>query len=116
MCVGWVWYLAIDMQLFVLTPPIIYLYCKKRALGYLSVVLMMMINFAYVVGIVYDKNISFSLILGFFFPGDGPTEDYLYVKTYARMAAYFVGVLFAYFYFEFKNRDKYVELSRSIGA
>jgi len=34
-CIGWVWYLANDFQFFLMSPPIIYAYCKNRKLGYI---------------------------------------------------------------------------------
>ena len=43
-CAPWVWYLAIDLQLFLLTPPIIYAYCRKRVLSYAICCLLVLIN------------------------------------------------------------------------
>ena len=33
-CIAWVWYLANDMQFFIVSPFLIYLYCRSRKLGY----------------------------------------------------------------------------------
>ena len=35
-CIGWVWYLANDFLFFLISPLVVYLYCKSRKHGYLT--------------------------------------------------------------------------------
>jgi len=35
MCVGWSWYLAVDMQFYILSPIFIYIFYRNRTIGYI---------------------------------------------------------------------------------
>ena len=57
-CIGWAWYLANDMQFFLLSPLLISLYCKNRKLGYLLLTSLILLSCL----------IGFSLSLAYEFP------------------------------------------------
>jgi len=104
-CLPWVWYLANDFQFFIVTPPIIYAYCKRRTAGY-AIVLLLTFASMLVIGIctaVYNIPITLQ-------GGEINSGDVLYSKPWARMGAYFVGAFFGFGYFELACQDKYPEL------
>ncbi|CAI2384962.1 unnamed protein product [Moneuplotes crassus] len=109
-CIGWVWYLMCDMQFFVISPPIIIIYCLNRKIGKLLVVFLVLASMVImgVMSLVWDISM------------DGRSSkktdvaDYVYNKPWTRMGAYFVGALFGISYFELTCRDKYQELSGTL--
>lgn len=105
-CTGWVWYLANDFQFFLLSPPIIYAYCKNRKAGYMLagflIICSMLVNG--IVTAVYDLSITL-------FAGNINGLDTLYSKPWGRMGAYFVGAIFGFGYFEFTSKVKHPELN-----
>ena len=106
-CIGWVWYLANDFQFFIMTPPIIYAYCKNRKAGIITIFILiissMLVNG--IITAIYNLSITLS-------GGGGKIEggNVLYSKPWARMGAYFVGALFGISYFEYICKEKYYEL------
>lgn len=111
-CISWVWYLANDWQFFLMTPPIVYLYCKKRHFGFITcallIIICMLINGIYTA--MYDFSIS---IMGVF--KENPM-DLLYSKPYARMGAYFVGGIVGLSYFEYSTKEKYREFENTLST
>lgn len=45
MCLGWGWYLQNDMQIFIFSIPILYLYNKKRSFALLTILVLMIGSF-----------------------------------------------------------------------
>ncbi|XP_062587685.1 O-acyltransferase like protein-like, partial [Saccostrea cucullata] len=46
-CIGWGWYLAVDMQFFVLSPLIIYPLYRKPLIGYIIILALMVMQLVY---------------------------------------------------------------------
>ena len=117
-CVGWLWYLANDMQFFLLMPIFLFLYRRNRVLGYVGVFVTLLLNIVYCIAITYAQDVNISPILetdaNYFIINK--YTDYLYVRPWARIGAYMVGLLFGFMYFEFRNRDRYQQLKYSFGA
>mmetsp|Transcript_1326 Transcript_1326/g.1443 ORF Transcript_1326/g.1443 Transcript_1326/m.1443 type:complete len:620 (-) Transcript_1326:12-1871(-) len=108
-CIGWVWYLANDFQFFLITPPIVFLYCRNRKLGYAAVVTLIVLSMLVngVVTAVYNLSVTLA-------GGEINGQDVLYSKPWARMGAYFVGAVFGFSYFELVLKDKYPELKHTL--
>lgn len=99
MCMAWYWYLANDFEFFLISPIIIFIYCKSRYLGYATLVLCLLTNylFAMIVTAKYDFGIFVTL---------QDTEDvmhWLYFKPWARFGPYGIGALIGWGYFEYKQ-------------
>lgn len=108
-CIGWVWYLANDFQFYLMTPFVIFVYCRYRKLGYACcftlIAICMMIN-----GILTAKyDIS---------PANNSENlaatTFLYERAPGRMGAYFVGGIFGLSYFELSTCTKFPELQHTI--
>lgn len=107
-CMGWVWYLANDFQFFLLTPPLLTVYCKNRHIGYALICLLLLGNIITngVLGAIYKVGLS----------GDstkGNMEDLMYSKPWSRIGAYLVGGIFGLSYLELKFKDKYPQMKAS---
>ena len=88
-CVGWSWYLANDMQFFLLVLPCVCVYLKTqgRWVSYLPPVALIVIQLAstWWTMTAYDIRGSF----------DTDYNAYLYVKPWCRVSPYAVGIIFA---------------------
>ena len=114
-CFGWVWYLANDMQFFIVTPPIIMLYCRHRkaALAFILTSTFLSCFITFMFAVTQNYGISF------FHPTTDdkiPYSDTTYVRPWARYQAYGVGLFAGLMHFEYKYQDKYPEMSGSFGA
>lgn len=109
-CIGWVWYLANDFQFFLLSPPIIYLYCKKRFTGYLASLLIIIGSMLTngIVTAIYDVTVTLTA-------NDINPMNILYSKPWGRAGAYFVGAIMGFMYFELACKEKYPELNQTLG-
>ncbi|CAI2359321.1 unnamed protein product [Moneuplotes crassus] len=108
-CLGWLWYLMCDMQFFIMSPPLIILYCKNRRIGKLLVVSLITISMLIngILTLVWDLSMDWKS------SKKTNVGDLMYNKPWSRMGAYFVGAMFGISYFELSCREKYQELSRS---
>ena len=110
-CIGWVWYLANDFQFFLMTPPLIFLYCKNRLIGFACTFLMVFI--AMMTNCIITAVKGYSITLS---GGDGEGGDYVYIKPWFRMGPYFVGGLIGLAFFEYASKEKYPHLENTIAA
>ena len=108
-CVGWVWYLMIDMQLFLLMPFVVLSFVKAPKLGWVICILGIAAQIANGIWITIVYRIP---MVGYRPPnyeenfencGDDcvPMEyakqyEYYYVKPYTRMGPYIIGVIAAH--------------------
>ena len=108
-CIGWIYYLANDVQFFLMSPPIIYLYCRFRKVGYIVLCSLIAVSMIYmlVMTAVFDAGVQMSY--EHFTP-----IDLMYAKPWARWGSYFVGAIFGLSYFELKNKNIYPELKNSL--
>mmetsp|Transcript_33776 Transcript_33776/g.38915 ORF Transcript_33776/g.38915 Transcript_33776/m.38915 type:complete len:259 (-) Transcript_33776:511-1287(-) len=108
-CTGWMWYLANDFQFFLISPPIIYAFCKKRIFGYIACLSVLCVSVLTNAIITAIYNISVTNT-----EGDINGMDVLYVKPWSRIGAYLVGAIFGFWYFELALKEKYPELQSTI--
>ena len=109
-CLGWIWYLANDMQFFLLLPFQILAYKKNRLVGYLFTLLLLIGGMISVVCISAKYKLSISLV------ADPNYGKYLYYLPWARISPYQVGVLFGMLYYEWMNKDKCLKFTNSSGT
>jgi len=105
-CIPWVWYLANDFQFFLMSPPIIYAYCKNRKLGYILPLSFCIVSM--LISGVITWIFGYSVVL----TSATATQDgmsLLYSKPWGRMGAYFVGAMFGLSYFEHDKQQKHPE-------
>ncbi len=100
-CTGWVWYVSVDMQFFVITPPIIYILAKWPRIGVCVLLTMLVGSYAStaVVASVYDIHAAL----------EKNNKDYsrlYYSAPYARIPPYLLGIIFAYWYLQAKRKEK----------
>nr|XP_019546423.2 nose resistant to fluoxetine protein 6-like [Aedes albopictus] len=105
-CLGHSWYLSVDMQLFLLSPLLIYPLWKWGRKALVLVILLIATSVVYiaVMFMVYD------------FPGsvlitDITRDNLTYVPTHTRMGAWLVGVITGYILYRTKKR--FVHLHKS---
>lgn len=110
MCMGWFWYLANDFEFFLISPIIIFIYCKSRYAGYAALAACFLTNFIWNMAITakYDFGIFVTI---------ADKADYMhwmYLKPWTRFSAYGVGALFGWAYFEYKTRQKNPQFNQSV--
>jgi len=94
-CFSWLWYLSHDMLFFITLPIQVYLYLKRRSIGYAIAIYILVANLGIVLGLTIDYKFSIS---GF------NTPEYstkIYFKPWCRIGAYQVGVLMGMLYYEY---------------
>ena len=104
-CMGWVWYLANDMQFFIVSPILVFLYCKNRRVAYILAITLVVISMAINGALTVVFDITPVLSSKKFDAG-----NWMYGKPWSRMSAYFVGGIIGLSYFEFSKKDTYLEL------
>lgn len=100
-CLGWSWYLAVDMQLFIAAlAPLMLLGFKSKSANFTGIGLIC-------TTIVSSIVVPFALTYAFDLPANtynSVGEDVslynkqIYIKPYSRAAPYFIGVLTGYFF------------------
>ncbi|XP_070534771.1 nose resistant to fluoxetine protein 6-like [Ptychodera flava] len=107
-CMGWTWYLSVDMQLFIFSPIFILLFYKSWIGGTVVSVILSLGSFTY--------NAYISYVQGRTIGGDPelynePKYDegaWLYTKPFYRLPQYLVGVALGYVIFRLKGRKIHI--------
>ncbi|XP_022805680.1 O-acyltransferase like protein-like [Stylophora pistillata] len=101
-CLGWSWYLANDMQFYVISPILIYIIYRFQFRGLLTgvgtLLLASLVVTAVIIG-VYNTDVleSGEIQQGFKQKqGRGSYSDLVYIKPYCRIAPYLVGIALGY--------------------
>jgi len=101
-CMWWTWYLSVDFQLYLLLPFVVLLLKKAPSVGFYGSVAI--IPLSIIATGVQNSQLSE--------PGFGPafSEAYLtsvFMKPWARMASYFIGVVLAVrFFHQMRRQDE----------
>ncbi|XP_031636343.1 nose resistant to fluoxetine protein 6-like isoform X2 [Contarinia nasturtii] len=100
------WYLSVDVQLFLISPAIVYLIyrLKRKALIPLTMLLLVCIYFTLNVHVKHNLTTLFAL------PGDKMKTAY--VPTHIRFSSWLIGVIAGYFHFE--NRNRKIQIPKMI--
>jgi len=89
-CMGWSWYLANDMQFYVVTPLLVVMYRQMRKAGWFAA------SFLIAVSMVLNATLAYTYGFGPLDPNDDKYNTIVYGKPYCRMNAYLVGIIVAY--------------------
>lgn len=109
-CIGWVWYLANDFQFFIISPLIIFVYCRSRIMGYSILYTLIFLCIFYNGFLSGYYNLGPQAVQG----DKINSSDYIYNKPWARMSTYLIGAIFGFAYFEKSKKDKYPYLHNTI--
>lgn len=108
MCMPWAWYLQIDMQLFILSIGLLWLYLKvNRRVCYLLMMAIVISGMSFCFSVCYKNN--YHVIGGFDVDGMlNPNEanSYLdiYNKPWSRTGPYLIGLMTGLYYAESKRK------------
>ncbi|XP_017075501.2 LOW QUALITY PROTEIN: nose resistant to fluoxetine protein 6 [Drosophila eugracilis] len=96
MCLGHSWYLAVDMQLYIISPLLLIALYKwgKKAVG--GIVLLILLLFGCVFSIIIFNDLHVFVKKGNL-GGDSPQMRLIYYTTHARATPWLIGLLFGYF-------------------
>ena len=108
-CNGWTWYLANDMQMFLLIPFLVLIYKYKPLLGVITVGILSLISSSIQIALISTHDWQENMLT----PNEDMNGDY-YVKPWCRINPYLIGVLMAWVYNAYKDseRDQKKELER----
>ncbi|XP_033105100.1 nose resistant to fluoxetine protein 6-like isoform X2 [Anneissia japonica] len=102
-CLGWSWYLANDMQFFIISPFIIYLLYHYAPVGISICISLLAMCFGSLIGLSIAKDIQATP-----FPLDPTRENFLgddlYQKPYTRISTYLVGMAVGYILYRYHGR------------
>ena len=101
-CMNWTWYLACEMQFFLLVPILVEAYYQNRVRFWLLVVFVWSVAslFSFVVIVKNDLSASY-------FSYKDEYWTVFYEKPFSRVPAYLIGMVFGCSYFSFKHeRDE----------
>ena len=105
MCVGWSWYLAVDMQVFLLMPFVVALFqidFKKIHWGWIASFTLIIIQCCTAFGLTISDNLPSQPLPPYGSPEAIAAKDYndyfriVYVTPWCRLGPYVVGVMFAH--------------------
>ncbi|EDV25543.1 uncharacterized protein TRIADDRAFT_55740 [Trichoplax adhaerens] len=99
-CIGWSWYLAADMQFFIISPAIIIPLhrFRRKALTIPFGLIMISVGISAALAAVYRFDAS--LIANTISGGHRDPTDVMYVKPYCRIQPYLVGMMLGYLIYE----------------
>jgi len=101
-CIGWAWYLANDMQFYIISPLILYLIYHWFYVGVVIIGVFLVTGFVITASLaaVYDYQASMFSVLAYNYtnkPGSPISfTDAVYIKPWARISPYLVGLVLGY--------------------
>ena len=104
-CFGWAWYLANDMQFYIIAPLILVpaFYFIKAALVFVAILLFCSFTVTAVLVGVYDLQVNKFAEVAYGYNGTATTSDYdalIYVKPWSRIPPYLVGLILGYLFYK----------------
>jgi peptidoglycan/LPS O-acetylase OafA/YrhL len=109
-CVAWSWYLANDMQFFIVTPWLLWLWSRRPKLGHLACCALIVASTLYCIIMTKKYNLD-TYWLGSMIAGGAPDAaargdygDLIYRKPWARIQSYLVGVYAAYLHLRYGKK------------
>jgi peptidoglycan/LPS O-acetylase OafA/YrhL len=101
-CFGWGWYLSNDFQMFLITPFFLWLYIRKRRVGKLAIFALICGSWVLSLIIGADLDVRANLPTGGGIQNQKAFANY-YIKPWIRLPPYFIGILAALIYKEFRE-------------
>ena len=99
MCMNWGWYLQNDMQMFAFSALLILFYKRDKFFGSFSIILTIVISFAFTMTYNYTHNYKVPIHFEDFGPEDTSFQN-IYIKPYSRCPPYLIGLLLGIGYME----------------
>ncbi|XP_066294090.1 nose resistant to fluoxetine protein 6-like isoform X1 [Branchiostoma lanceolatum] len=100
-CMAWTWYLANDMQFFIISVPIIWLTFKYFLVGMITQSVLLLASFGTTIGLAIHYNLQPAMSS----VGQNPDAGNLYYqKPYCRIGPYLVGTLLGYLLYKTRGR------------
>jgi len=93
-CMGWTWYLANDFQFFLLVPLLAILYYRKRKACYITIGSLASVCLIIQISVILIDDLSAS-----YFNYNNLYWTTYYVKPYARLPAFLIGLLFGFMHY-----------------
>eukprot|EP00357_Protocruzia_adherens_P011267 CAMPEP_0115000730 /NCGR_PEP_ID=MMETSP0216-20121206/16935_1 /TAXON_ID=223996 /ORGANISM="Protocruzia adherens, Strain Boccale" /LENGTH=780 /DNA_ID=CAMNT_0002365891 /DNA_START=18 /DNA_END=2360 /DNA_ORIENTATION=- len=101
-CFDWSWYLAVDMQCFLVIPILSFLYYKNKRLGVFSTCFVTAACIGVGIWVCFHFKENANILIR---SADGVINEF-YRKPYTRAPTYMIGVLFGFLYLEYKANQK----------
>ncbi|XP_046392267.1 nose resistant to fluoxetine protein 6-like [Ischnura elegans] len=113
MCHRVSWYLAADMQLFIVSVPLVYLLIKKPEMGRITLWIFLVASLVIPFCVVYYHHLdpillTYSKSLRDF--GTNHTYRTAYIPSYMRATPYFIGILTGYLVHYLNNSNKKISV------
>ncbi len=99
---SWSWYLQLDIQMFIVSLPILILAKKHMKASIMILTLLLLSSLAFTMYMNYSHNFKQAIHLDDFGPDDTSFTD-VYIKPWCRCPSYIIGILFAFFYLRCEN-------------
>ncbi|XP_058814438.1 nose resistant to fluoxetine protein 6-like [Topomyia yanbarensis] len=106
MCLGHSWYLSVDMQLFLLSPLVVYPLWRWGRRVLIVVAALILSSIGCIFGVTLQHDLRANIMLTSL-----ERDRYSYVPTHTRMGAWFVGLVLGYILH--CTKDRIVQLSKS---
>lgn len=112
MCLSHSWYSAVDMQLYFLAPAILIPLYRRPRLGYYIIAFLMFVSVIFTASITIARGYPAVPYMNDLIGSETVNEYYgnVYIKPYARMGPYLVGMGLGYFMYTVENK---IRLSRA---
>nr|XP_054751083.1 O-acyltransferase like protein-like [Lytechinus pictus] len=104
-CMGWSWYLACDMQFFIISPIILIILYKNARAGAVLVTSLFVVSLGSLFGITWYYGYTTNAQPSYNDNNpDPPNADTVYTKPYTRIPTYLAGLVLGYFMFKLKGK------------
>ncbi|XP_063927525.1 nose resistant to fluoxetine protein 6-like [Zophobas morio] len=113
MCVGQTWYLNVDMQLYLVSPLVLYVLFKypKVCLPLMGTTTLLSILFTFYV--TWQNELS-AILSNFYTTHSVDYQNRYYLLTHTRFAPWVIGAVLGYFIFKLKHDEIALAMSRSV--
>ncbi|KAL5284195.1 hypothetical protein ACFFRR_006458 [Megaselia abdita] len=102
-CIQQTWYLAIDFQLFLFSPLILYGLWRWGQKCFIGAALLIALSCGCIFGIFYKYDVAGALVINDKHVGD--RMDHYYYKTHTRYAIWLIGMCFGYILYKSRDQD-----------
>ncbi|XP_071495105.1 O-acyltransferase like protein-like [Diadema antillarum] len=107
-CMGWSWYLANDMQFFIISPLILVILHKNAKAGMALIISLLVVSLSALFGLNYYYGFSINGQESYTGrPLEPSNADITYAKPYTRIPTYLVGMVVGYVMFRLKDKKDF---------
>eukprot|EP00054_Salpingoeca_dolichothecata_P030999 m.257608 g.257608 ORF g.257608 m.257608 type:complete len:554 (-) comp26757_c1_seq24:24-1685(-) len=113
-CLIWSWFLANDMQFFLLAPFALLVFYNSARKGYLLLLSALIAFVGFTTYIAFTNKLNASQHFGKVRPGAGNAQKLVYLPAYARVPPYIVGLLLSFLYHQYLKCSRNFMLPRMV--